>query len=72
MLEQTILESIVSFLDIRHIDTSNLKERQTMILNSGILVQGGDVRAESLAVGTGARAIKKGTAPKAVGKGAGA
>jgi len=71
MLEQTILESIVTFLDECHIDTSNLKERQTMILNSGILVQGGDVKAESLAVGTGAQAIKTQKAPKASRKGAG-
>jgi hypothetical protein len=72
MLEQTILDSIIGFLDEHHIDTSGLRERQTMILNSGIIVHGGDVKAESLAVGVGAQAVKKQAAPKTVGKGAAA
>ncbi len=58
MLEQSILDSIVVFLDQRHIDTSDLKQRQTTILNSGVWVQGGDVKAEALAVGSGAQATK--------------
>jgi len=49
---------LVEFLDDHNIDTSDLKERQTTILNSGVIVQGGDVNAESLAVGPGAEAIK--------------
>ena len=40
------------------IETSDLKERQTTILNSGVIVQGGDVNAESLAVGSGSQAVK--------------
>ena len=58
VLEREILASIVSFLDEHDIDTSELKERQSTILNSGIIVQGGDVKAESLAVGTGAQAVR--------------
>jgi hypothetical protein len=58
VLERVILSSIITFLDAHHIDTSDLRERQTMILNSGIIVQGGDVKAESLAVGVGAQAFK--------------
>lgn len=56
-LESIILDRIISFLDEHHIDTSGLRERQNMILNSGIIVHGGDVKAESLAVGTDAKAI---------------
>jgi hypothetical protein len=72
MLEHAILDGIITFLDEHQIDTSGLRERQTMILNSGIIVQGGDVKAESLAVGAGAQAVKTQAAPKAKGKGAAA
>lgn len=58
IIERQILEEIERFLDAHGIDTRDLRDRQTTILNSGILVQGGDVRAESLAVGTGAQATK--------------
>jgi len=71
VLERQILDSIVGFLDKHHINTSEIKERQNTILNSGIIVQGGDVKAESLAVGVGAKAIKSGIAPfKKAAKGA--
>src|SRR5260370_22645228 len=62
VLERQILDSIVGFLDEHHIDTSDIKESKNTILNSGIIVQGGDVKAESLAVGAGAKAIKSGFA----------
>ena len=58
LIERKILDEIECFLDARGIDTTDIRERQTTILNSGILVQGGDVRAESLAVGQGAQASK--------------
>lgn len=77
VLENEILDSIVTFLDEHDIDTSEIRERRALILNSGIIVQGGDVTAESLAVGAGATAVKtqpaeraKKTAPKAKGAGA--
>jgi hypothetical protein len=56
MLLKVVLDAVVEFLDRHDIDTSDLRERKTMILNSGIIVHGGDVKAESLAVGTGAAA----------------
>jgi hypothetical protein len=58
VLERKLLDIIITFLDAHDIDTSEIKERQTTILNSGILIQSGNVRAESLAVGHGATAIK--------------
>ncbi|MDE3198534.1 MAG: hypothetical protein KGN84_19455, partial [Acidobacteriota bacterium] len=74
MLDQTMLEGVVKFLDERGIDTSDIRERQTTILNSGIIVHGGDVSAESLAVGAGAQSVKTQTTEKkkARSKGAGA
>ncbi len=58
VLEHEILDAIVTFLDEHDIDTSEIRERRALILNSGIIVQGGDVTAESLAVGAGATAVK--------------
>jgi hypothetical protein len=63
MLEGILIDSIICFLDEHEIDTSGLRERRSMILNSGIIVQGGDVKAESLAVGIGAQATKTMAAP---------
>jgi hypothetical protein len=59
LFEHEVLDSLVDFLNAHGVDTSELKERQTTILNNGVMVQGGDVNAESLAVGAGARAVKK-------------
>ncbi len=64
MLERAMLDEIVAFLEDRHIDTSDIRERQNVILNSGIIVQGGDVKAESLAVGAGAQAGTGSRAPR--------
>jgi hypothetical protein len=55
-LDREILDCLVGFLDDHNIDTSDLRQRQSTILNSGIMVQGGNVQAESLAVGQGAHA----------------
>ena len=74
MLDQTLLDGFVEFLEAHGIDTCELRERQTTIMNSGIIVQGGDVSAESLAVGAGSQA-KTSRAPaekKVVRKGAAA
>jgi len=58
ILERQILDTIVRFLDARNIDTSDLKERQTTILNNGLVVSGsGTIQAESMAVGTHAQAF---------------
>jgi hypothetical protein len=55
-LEQRLLDAIIQFLDEHNVDTSDLVERQTTILNNGVMLSGGTIQAESLAVGTGARA----------------
>lgn len=56
VLEQQLLDTIVDILDRNGVDTSEIKERQSTILNSGIIVQNGDVSAGTLAVGTKAKA----------------
>jgi hypothetical protein len=57
VLDRQILDTIVAFLDDHHVDTSELKAQQTTILNSGILVQRGNVQAQSVAVGAGSQAM---------------
>lgn len=55
-LDREILDRLVDYLDQHHVSTADLRERQSVILNNGILVQGGDVKAQTLAVGEGAKA----------------
>jgi len=57
VLEKDILDATITFLDEHNINTSDIKERQTAILNTGVIVQGGDLNAQSLAVGTGSQAV---------------
>lgn len=54
VLERRILDAVIEFLDEKNIDTSDLKDRQQTILNEGVIVSGGSVQAESIAVGKGA------------------
>jgi hypothetical protein len=57
VVEKAVLEAIVSFLDDHGVDTSELRQRQTTILNNGVFVTGGaTVNAGSMAAGTGAQA----------------
>jgi len=55
IIERQLLESIIGFLDSKNIDTTDLKARQEMILNNGVIVSGGSV--ENLAFGEKAKAI---------------
>ena len=56
LIDKRILDSLVDFFESHGVDTSEIKERQSTILNNGIIVQGGDVKAQTMAVGRGARA----------------
>jgi hypothetical protein len=57
LVQKKVFESIATFLDSRGIDTGELRERQATVLNSGVIITGGEIKAESLAVGQGARAF---------------
>jgi hypothetical protein len=59
IIERQMLNGLIEFLDDHGIDTSDLKERETAILNNGVIVTGGSIRAESLAVGKGAQATTR-------------
>jgi hypothetical protein len=59
-LARRILDTTIDFLESRDVDVSTLKESRTTIINSGVLVQGGDVTAQSLAVGDNAKSAVSG------------
>jgi hypothetical protein len=55
IIEQQILESLIDFLERKNIDTTDLKEQRTMIVNSGVIVSGSTINAEALAIGEQAK-----------------
>lgn len=74
VIERQILDTIVHFLDERNIDTSDLRQRQTAIMNEGVIVSGGGsvFNTGSMAVGEQSRStvsrIKQFSAGAAAGK----
>lgn len=64
LIERNLLDEIAHFLEAHGVDSSDIRERRTTILNNGIIVNGGDVNANALAVGKGAKA-KQSTSAKA-------
>jgi hypothetical protein len=57
VLERRVFTLLVEFLDHHDVDTSELVERQSTILNNGVMVSGGTLQADSLAVGERAVAM---------------
>jgi hypothetical protein len=57
--QHIIINSIVEYLDGKGIATEDIKERRTQIFNSGVIVSGGTVNAQQLAVGAGATVKSK-------------
>jgi len=49
-----ILREYIDYLSECGIDTTELRERRSMILNQGVIVQGGQLNATNLAAGSGA------------------
>lgn len=59
VFETILLNSMVDFLDSKNIDTTDLKNRQTEIINQGIIMSGGSISSKNLAVGRRAKVISK-------------
>lgn len=57
IIQSQLLDSIVEFLDKKNIDTSDLKERQEVILNNDVLLSGGEFKGENIAIGERAKAF---------------
>jgi hypothetical protein len=55
VLERELLDALLEFLEDRDIDTSDLIDRQTALLNNGVIVTGGQLSARSAAVGAEAK-----------------
>ncbi len=62
VVQWQILDSVVAFLDSKNVDTSEIRQRQSMILNQGLIMSGGTIKAESLAIGKQATAVRDGAA----------
>lgn len=59
-LDREILDTVVDFLVDKGIDVSRLREQQTAILNNGIVITGGNFKAQNIAIGKQAKvAVKK-------------
>lgn len=56
VIELHLLESLIAFLDEHNIDTTEFNEQRQTILNNGVIVSGGSLSAENLAVGEKSRA----------------
>jgi hypothetical protein len=57
MIETQVLNSILEFLDAKNVDTSDLRERRTTILNSGVWIGTGTLQAENVTVGEKSRTV---------------
>lgn len=53
--QHIIINGIVDFLESKGVATDDIKERRTQIFNSGVIVSGGVVNTQQMAVGKGAR-----------------
>lgn len=51
IIEKRIFNLITDFLDNKNIDTSEFKEREASILNQGVIMTGGNLTGENIAIG---------------------
>lgn len=59
MIKETLLDSLLKSLELRRISTESLKNASTRIYNEGVIINGGQVNADSIAAGSGAQATVK-------------
>jgi hypothetical protein len=52
MLERAALDTVVDILDNHGVDTAEIAERRSTIINNGIMMPGGSLQAGNVAVGT--------------------
>lgn len=57
-IEYRLFDALTAFLDNHHIDTEDARATRVTVINSGLMMTGGSLRAGNVAVGTGAQAIK--------------
>jgi hypothetical protein len=59
VLERTVLDTIVEILDAHGVDTADLTESRSTIINNGIMMSQGTVQADNVAVGSGASILNR-------------
>jgi hypothetical protein len=60
VIDRCLLDALIAFLDDKGVDTSDLRERQTTILNSGVIMTGGSIHGTSIAMGASGHALTHG------------
>lgn len=58
-IEESVLHGVVELLEHHGVDVSQFKEQATTVINSGIMVSGGEFTATQVTAGTGASSIMK-------------
>ena len=58
MLTNEFLASLLDYLSGKNVSIEQFKQTSTKIINEGIMISGGEVKAETLAVGKGAQIAK--------------
>jgi hypothetical protein len=56
VIEQRLLDSLINYFDEHDIDTGDLRMRSMTVMNNGVMMTGGTLQAENVAVGAKARA----------------
>jgi hypothetical protein len=56
VIEERLLESLVNYFDEHDIDTGALRQRSMTVMNNGVMMTGGSLQAENVAVGAKAQA----------------
>jgi hypothetical protein len=58
LLTTTLLSALRTYLEEKNISTEDFSTATTKIVNEGVMISGGEVKADSLAVGQGAKVSK--------------
>jgi len=58
-IEKAFFTYLITFIDSKNIDTSELTQQQTTIINNGLMMSGGEVKADNLAVGSMSKILGK-------------
>jgi hypothetical protein len=69
VIQPEILSAILDFLEEHHIDTSEFRERQSAILNNGVVMLGSNIYNSTIAAGPGSSAVATTERPGTTGAG---
>ena len=58
LLTDEFLNSILNFLEKKNVSTERFKQTTTKIINEGVMISGGEVKTDSIAVGKGANVVQ--------------